>query len=292
MERKVLSHRATGQAGRVRAEWHDFPVARLMEVKGARRVSVCIPARDEESTVAGVVEPVVRLMGTLVDEIVVVDDGSTDSTRDRAQRAGATVVRAGAVLAGTGERRGKGEALWKGLAATAGDIVVFLDADLHDTHTGFVAGLCGPLLDRDDVALVKGTYDREGGGRVTELVARPVLELLFPQLAGIDQPLGGEFAARREVLEAVPFAAGYGVDVGLLIDVARQVGPSAIAQVDLGVRRHRNRPLDQLRPQAREVLSAALRRAGVEVDEAGWEQDRPPLAAVSGYQGAGTASPW
>jgi len=183
------------------------------------RVSVCLPARDEEATVGPIVATIVRElvegMG-VVDEVVVVDDGSTDATAAVAAAAGAVVVAAGDVLAGVGPGTGKGEALWKSLYVATGDVLVFCDADLRDFDPAFVTGLIGPLALRGDVGFVKGFYERPvGGGRVTELVARPMIGLFFPELAAIRQPLGGEFAARREVLERVPFVQGYGVDLAL-----------------------------------------------------------------------------
>jgi glucosyl-3-phosphoglycerate synthase len=247
----------------------DFPTALVLEAKRAtgRTVSVCIPARDEGSTVGSVVRAVVQpfLAGHggngLVDEVIVLDDGSADDTAAQATDAGATVV------AGPGGGGGKGQAMAAALEASSGDLVVYLDADVANTTPAFVTGLLGPLLTTDDVALVKGYYTRPlhgaptGGGRVTELVARPVLELLFSELAWVRQPLAGETAAHRWVFEKTGFADGYGVELGLLIDVARHIGPEALAQVDLGERIHRNRPLDELRPQAVDVLRAALERA-------------------------------
>lgn len=255
---------------------HDwFPAEALAGARRGQRVSVCIPARDEEPTVAGVVAGVRRALTAagggvdLVDEIVVVDDGSTDATAAAAARAGATVVRTGA------PGGGKGEAMAAGLAATSGDLVVFLDADVENFGPHFVTGLLGPLLDDPAVVLVKAVYDRPlhgaptGGGRVTELVARPVIDLLFPELAHVRQPLAGETALRRSVLGRVTLEGGYGVEMGLLVDVAEAFGTDAIAQVDLGVRVHRNRPLDQLRPQATDVLRAALARAGAVIAHPG-----------------------
>jgi glucosyl-3-phosphoglycerate synthase len=224
----------------------DFPVTKVLEAKAGRTVSVCIPARHEGSTVGSVVRAVVQPFlasaggNGLVDEVIVLDDGSTDDTAEQAAGAGARVV------PGVAAEGGKGQA---------------------NTTPAFVTGMLGPLLFFDDVALVKGFYTRPlhgdptGGGRVTELMARPVLDLLFPQLSGVRQPLAGETAAHRWVFEKVGFANGYGVELGLLIDVAHLLGPHALAQVDLGMRIHRNRPLHELRPQATDVLRAALDRA-------------------------------
>ncbi len=246
----------------------DFPPGLVLQAKAERTVSVCIPARDEGSTVGSVVRAVVqpflaRAGGNgLVDEVIVLDDGSTDDTAEQAGDAGARVVR------GPGGSGGQGHAMAAALEAAVGDVIVFLDADVANTTPAFVTCMLGPLLLFDHVALVKGFYTRPihgqptGGGRVTELVARPVLELLFPELSEVRQPLAGETAAHRWVFEKVGFAHGYGVELGLLIDVAAHFGPDSLAQVDLGERIHRNRPLDELRPQAVDVLRAALERAG------------------------------
>ena len=245
-----------------------FPARELALARRGLGVSVCIPARDEEATVAAVVDGVRRSLTAagggvdLVDEIVVVDDGSADATATAAARAGARVVATGA------SPGGKGEAMAAGAAATTGDLVVFLDADVENFGPHFVTGLLGPLLGDPAVMLVKAVYDRpldgapRGGGRVTELVARPVIDLLFPELAHVRQPLAGETALRRGVLERVGLDGGYGVEMGLLVDVAEAYGVDAIAQVDLGTRVHRNRPLEQLRPEATDVLRAALARTG------------------------------
>ena len=242
-----------------------FDAAELVTLKRGRRISVCLPARDEEATIGPIVERTrhaLVLECPLVDDIVVVDDRSADDTARIAGAAGARVVR-------TGEGHGKGAALRTATAVAEGELLVFCDADLRDFDPAFVVGLLGPLLLHDDVALVKAFYARPidgrapGGGRVTELVARPLLAMLFPELGAIAQPLAGEYAARRGVLERVRFVEGYGVDVALLIDVAAGWGASALAQVDLGVRAHRNRPLDELGPMAAEVAQAILRRAGV-----------------------------
>jgi glucosyl-3-phosphoglycerate synthase len=242
--------------------------ARLATLRGAQRVSVVVPARNEERTVGAVVGCVRRELTAdgggvaLVDEVVVVDDGSTDATARRAAEAGATVVPTGAVDGG------KGLAMAAGAAHSSGDLLVFLDADVENVGAHFVTRLLAPLLESPEIALVKAFYERPldgrptGGGRVTELVARPTIELLFPELAHIRQPLAGETALRRSVLETCTLEPGYGVELGLLVDVAERYGVAAIAQVDLGTRVHRNRPLEALRHQATDVLRAALARAG------------------------------
>ena len=241
----------------------------LVAAKAGRTVTVCLPARDEQATVGTIVASIVgALTGrgggvALVDQVLVVDDQSVDATAAHARRAGADVVRTGS---GAG---GKGAAMRLALEHAEGDLVVFVDADIENFSPHFVTGLLLPLLSCDDVALVKGHYRRPlagqpgEGGRVTELVARPVLDLLFPHLSGIRQPLAGETAAPRAVLDKVGLADGYGVEIGLLLDIADRFGAGAIAQVDLGTRVHRNRPLAELRPQAADVLRTALGRAGV-----------------------------
>ena len=247
----------------------------LLDSKGAHRISVCIPARDEGATVGAIVGRILDALAALVDEVLVVDDHSTDDTAAAAAAAGARVVGS--------DGDGKGAALWKATASAQGDLIVFCDADLRDFDPRYIAGLVGPLLLHDDIALVKAFYERtldgqpRGGGRVTELVARPALTLLFPALSPILQPLAGEYASRRDVLEQLPFAEGYGVDIGILIDVAARFGPDAVAQVDLGVRVHRNRPLHELRPMASVVLQTVLRRAGVPLGEAATANELPPL---------------
>lgn len=248
----------------------DFDAAELAAAKGDQLISVCLPARNEAATVGGIVESIrkglIEDIG-LIDELLVIDDHSTDDTAAAAADAGAIVVATAEVLPHIGGP-GKGQALWKSLHASKGDIVVWCDADLEGFGAHFVTGLIGPLLTRPDIHFVKGSYHRplvddEGGGRVTELLARPVLANLLPQLSHFGQPLSGEYGGRRAVLESVPFVDGYGVDIALLADVARLVGVEAMAEVDLGERHHRNRSLDDLGPQATEVLRAALSRADV-----------------------------
>lgn len=239
-----------------------LPPDHLLRLKGDTTVAVCIPARNEAATVAEVVAVAVQLRDSgLVDEVIVVDDGSTDDTAGRADSAGARVIGAGG--------RGKGAALHTGLSASTAELMVFCDADVQPFAPLLITGLIGPLLSDPSVALVKASYRRpldgqaDEGGRVTALTARPALDALFPALAEVRQPLAGEWAARRAVLERVPFPAGYGVDIGVLIDVHRGWGVRAIAQVELGERRHRNRPLAELSPMAAEVLRTALSRAGM-----------------------------
>ena len=257
----------------------EFPADRVLTEKAGRRLSVVIPARNEAATVGKVAAVLRRSLmerTPVVDELVVVDDGSTDETATVASAAGAVVVPA----ADDGTPTGKGSAMWRGLAATTGDLVAFCDADVSSLHPGFVLGLVGPLLGSSELQFVKGCYQRPyygqpgEGGRVTELVARPALALLFPHLAAVRQPLAGECAGRRSLLARLPFVGGYGVDLGLLLDVAAHAGAHAIAQCDLGERVHRNRPLRELTPQAEAVLAVALQRAGLLPEDL---EECPPL---------------
>lgn len=239
----------------------DVDADRVRERKRDATVAVVVPAQNEAGTVGAVLDAAGALE-SLVDELVVVDDHSHDDTAVVARGHGARVV----TLDGA---RGKGAAMAAGLAATTSDLVVFLDADVTNTASDYVARLISPLLDEPRIQLVKGFYVRPlhdmpvGGGRVNDLAARPILSLLFPGLGEIRQPLAGETAARRSALCAIDLEPGYGVEIALLIDVARRFGVASLAQVDLGVRRHRNRPLEELRPMAGDVLRAALGRIGV-----------------------------
>ena len=292
-------------SGRRRFAAGEFSALDLAARKGSTTVSVCLPARNEEETVGTIVE-VVRseLMDKLhlVDELIVMDDYSTDRTAAVAKDAGATVVACADVLTHLGNQPGKGEALWKSLFASTGDLVVWCDADVANFGPHFITGLVGPLLVDSSIGYTKGYYhrpvgaDQRGGGRTTELVARPLITLLFPELSDIVQPLAGEYAGRREILERLPFVQGYGVEMGLLIDVCRLAGYDAIAQVDLGTRVHRNRPLHELSSQATEVMQVALHRAdrtlvntAITLRRPGFGdteitmQERPPLVEVTGY---------
>jgi glucosyl-3-phosphoglycerate synthase len=266
---------------------------RAVKLAAGTTVSVCLPARDEQGTIGAIVREVREALverDGLVDEIVVVDDGSTDATAAEAARAGALVFEEADILPEAGPGSGKGNALWKSLHVCTGDVVCWLDADLRNFSADFVTRLVAPLLAEPDVALVKGYYERSfegapsGGGRVTELVARPLLSLLYPKLADVVQPLGGEYAGRRDALEVLPFVQGWGVELGLLVDVVERFGRAAVVQVDLGVREHRNRPLEQLAPQALAVLAIALRRAGLlELDAPYVELLRHDPAAADGF---------
>jgi glucosyl-3-phosphoglycerate synthase len=256
----------------------DWQTSRLVDVKGDTTVSVVLPALNEQETVGAIVATIrTDLMERqgLVDELVVMDSGSTDGTYDVAVEAGAKVVRREEVLGEFEPLPGKGEVLWRSLAATTGDILVFVDSDLHDFTPTFVTGLLGPLLTDPSVQLVKATYDRAlthgetvvpaGGGRVTELVARPMINLHWPELAGFVQPLSGEYAGRRALLEQLPFPTGYGVEIGMLVDALRLVGLPALAQVDLCRRKHRNQEIGKLGRMSSEILQVAyerLRREG------------------------------
>jgi len=247
---------------------------RIRELKGGTRVSVVLPARDESATVGEIVSAIRDALASgpapVVDEIIVIDSHSSDGTARIAEKAGALVVHQDDVRPDLPPGRGKGDALWKSLAVATGDVAVFLDADVRDFTPRYVTGLLGPLLADARIAYVKGFYERPaartadgpgaGGGRVTELVARPLLNLLRPELAGFVQPLAGEAAGRTDVLRRVPFATGYGVEIGLLLDLFDLVGLDRLAQVDLGVRRHRHQSLADLGAMAAQVHSAALRR--------------------------------
>ena len=253
------------------AHWPREEVARA---KGTRRVSVVIPARDEEATVATIVTSIrqhlVGGVAPLVDELVVMDSDSADGTAQVARAAGATVFATHEVLPDVPTVPGKGEAMWRGVAATSGDIVVFLDADLRSFTPDYVVGLLGPLLLDPSVHLVKAAYERPlvdgsgarlaGGGRVTELVARPLLNLHWPELAGVAQPLSGEYAIRRALIESLPIPCGYGVEFALLVDTAERLGIDAIAQVDLGERVHRHQDEQQLGRMAAQIWQVALDR--------------------------------
>ncbi len=268
-------------------------------------VSVCLPARECARTVGEIVTALLALREAgAIDEVVVVDAASGDGTAEVAERAGAVVWQEAELLPGHGPVLGKGDAMWRALSALGGELVCFLDADTEGFSAHFATGLLGPLVCEPGVSFVKGFYRRplghggvadaqpeslvaqpDGGGRVNHLVARPALELFYPELAGVRQPLAGEVAASRELLEGVPFATGYGVEVAMLIDVWRKVGLEGMAQVDLEEHRNRHQPLAALVPMAQTVLATIagrLQREGRLEGVEGAPLERPPLASVEG----------
>jgi glucosyl-3-phosphoglycerate synthase len=284
------------------------------KVRQGATVSVVLPALDEESTVGEIVTALRTSLVErcpLIDELVVMDGGSSDRTATLAGRAGARVVQVDDVLPELGRVPGKGEALWKSLQVTDGEIVVFVDADLVAFDPRFVVGLLGPLLTDPAIGYVKGLYDRpldtteglipSGGGRVTELLARPLLNAFWPELSGFVQPLSGEYAGRRALLESVPFASGYGVELGLLVDLAQLAGVDALAQADLGTRKHSHQSDAALGRMAGQILQTAMARlpgqatASAELlqflrtddglEAVSWDvgtSDRPPMRQVRG----------
>jgi glucosyl-3-phosphoglycerate synthase len=251
----------------------DWPVDKLLAAKGTTTVSVVLPARNERETVGEIVTAIRRDLvdgAPLVDEVIVIDSRSVDDTAEVAAAAGARVVAQDAVLPELPPMSGKGEALWKSMHVALGDVIVFVDADLRNFSSSFVSGLLGPLLTDPSVCYVKACYDRpyvsggttvaHGGGRVTELVARPLINMHWPLLSGVLQPLSGEYAGRRAVLERLPFVTGYGVELGMLIDVLELAGLDAIAQVDLGVRVHSHQSAEALGAMSGQIMQAAWSR--------------------------------
>jgi glucosyl-3-phosphoglycerate synthase len=252
----------------------QFPADALIRAKRERglTVSVCIPTLNEESTVGTIIRTIhTELIDhiPLVDEVVVIDSSSSDRTAPEAEAAGALVYQDGDVVPDIPPLGGKGEALWKSLFVLRGDVILWLDADIRNFDPRFVCGPLGPVLTDPAVGYVKSFYRRpisDGsatsleGGRVTELVARPLINLFWPHLAGLIQPLAGEYAGRRDVLEQVPFFSGYGVEMGLILDIAERFGVETMGQVDLEERIHRNRPIEELSRMSFAVLHAAIRR--------------------------------
>jgi glucosyl-3-phosphoglycerate synthase len=260
-------------------------------------VSVCLPARECATTVGAIVTELLALRERgAIDEVVVVDAASQDGTAEVAGRAGARVLQESELMPAHGPVLGKGDAMWRALSELEGELVCFLDADTESFSAHFATGLLGPLVCEPQVSFVKGFYrrplvvdgviDGEGGGRVNHLLARPALALFYPELAGVRQPLAGEVAARRELLEELPFATGYGVEVGMLIDVWRKVGLDGMAQVDLDEHRNPHQSISALTPMAETVLGTIAQR--VERDGrlhdlvAALPVERPPLASVAG----------
>ncbi|HEY4895035.1 MAG TPA: glucosyl-3-phosphoglycerate synthase [Solirubrobacteraceae bacterium] len=278
---------------RARSFHHSlYPAARIAAEREVG-VSVCLPARECAQTVGAIVSALLELRDAgAIDEVVVVDADSRDGTAAIAARAGARVLQQEELLSAHGPVLGKGDAMWRALSALEGELICFLDADTEGFSAHFATGLLGPLVCETDVAFVKGHYrrpiegatDGEGGGRVNHLMARPALDLFYPDLAGVRQPLAGEMAARRDLLEGLPFATGYGVEIAMLIDAWRAAGLDAIAQVDLDEQRNRHQPLSALTPMAGTVLATLARRlvqdGRLEPFEGG-PVERPPLRSVS-----------
>ncbi|MDQ6731805.1 MAG: glucosyl-3-phosphoglycerate synthase [Actinomycetota bacterium] len=288
-----------------------FDPARLAAGKSGTEITVIIPTKLCADTIGGVLTDTVAPLrrAGIVDRVVVIDARSADGTASVAARAGAEILQQDAVQAGYGPALGKGDAMWRALSATGGDIVCFLDGDTADPCPEHLLGLIGPLLTRPDLAFVKGAFARplraggqllpNEGGRVTELMARPLLNLHAPRLAGFAQPLAGEFAARREVLEAIPFPVGYGVEIAVLIDAERHAGLEALAESDLGQRQNRHQPLRALGEMAFAVLAAVEQRRpnGRAPDSSSylrpWAEgtsvpvaisERPPVATLAGLR--------
>jgi glucosyl-3-phosphoglycerate synthase len=255
----------------VRGHHHaEFPAERLAAERQLS-VSVCVPAREEAATIGRVVEGLVEMRERgAIDQVLVIDSGSADGTARIAAERGAEVHDEASLLPQIGPVLGKGDAMWRALTAATGDVVCFVDADSEDFGPHFACGLLGPLLCETGVEFVKGFYRRpfklvgttapEGGGRVTELTARPLLNLFYPELAACRQPLAGEVAARRSLLERLPWVTGYGIEIAQLIDAYREVGLDGLAQVDLDVRQNRHQPLRDLGPMAYAVLHAVSER--------------------------------
>jgi len=269
---------------------------RLVEAKERQnvRISVGLPTLNEEATIRKVIRAIrSRLMERipLVDEIVVIDSDSHDRTREIAREEGVPVHIHQRILPETGSHIGKGEALWKSLHVLTGDLVVWIDTDISNTHPKFVYGVVGPLLMRPELQFVKAFYQRplrvggelqaSGGGRVTELAARPILNLFFPELSGMVQPLSGEQGGRRALLEQLPFFTGYGVETGLLIDTLGRAGLDAIAQVDMKHRIHRNQSLLALSKMSFQILQVALKRVGEAHGERIWEEANATLKLIT-----------
>jgi glucosyl-3-phosphoglycerate synthase len=289
-----MSAAAAERWAKARSFHHSlYPLERMAAAR-VQSVSVCLPARECAQTVGEIVTALLALREEgAIDEVVVVDAASKDGTAAVAERAGAVVWQEAELMSDHGPVLGKGDAMWRALSVLDGELVCFLDADTEGFSAHFATGLLGPLVCEPGVSFVKGFYRRpladggvsggEGGGRVNHLTARPALDLFYPELAGVRQPLAGEVAARKELLEALPFATGYGVEVAMLIDVWRKVGLEGMAQVDLEEHRNRHQPLSALTPMARTVLATIAGRLAGEGRLEGVEGapvERPPLADV------------
>jgi glucosyl-3-phosphoglycerate synthase len=271
------------------SQFSDLP--KLVQEKEAQglRISLCIPTLNEEKTIGKeIILFKSELMNRypLLDEIAVIDSGSTDRTRDVAEQFGADVYLSKDILPRLGEKRGKGENLWKAIYQLGGDIIVYIDADIKNIHPRFVYGLVAPLVFRKEIKYVKAFYDRplaisnelrpSGGGRVTEILIRPLFSLFFPELTAIIQPLSGEYAVRRKVLEEIPFPIGYGVETSHLIDVYTKYGLGSFGQTDLDQRVHRNQSTRDLGKMAFGILQTFLSR----MNSLGQIKELPEMSTV------------
>ena len=252
-------------------EFADLP--HLLSLKGPQKISVCIPTLNEEENIGLIVSSIhdaLMRKFPIVNELIVMDSGSTDRTREIAASAGAKVMLSSEIPPALPTHPGKGENLWKSLKVSSGDIVCYLDGDVSNFHTGFVTGLVGPLLQDASIDYVKAFYQRpllngeqrenSGGGRVSEILVRPLISMFYPELADIIQPLAGEYAARRSTLESLPFPTGYGVEIAHLIDLLHAGKSSRIAQTNLETRIHRNRSDAELGDTAFAILKVVTRR--------------------------------
>ncbi len=306
-------------------EFSDLKYLLTLKRQQNLTISLALPALNEEETVGRVIRTIKNVLMKrvpLLDEIVLIDSNSTDRTRQIAEKIGVPVYIHQNILPQYGARKGKGEALWKSLYCTRGDIIIWVDTDIVNIHPRFIYGLIAPLLLRPEIDFVKGFYRRPlkvgskmqagSGGRVTELTARPLLNLFYPELSGIVQPLSGEYGGRRKVLEQLPFFSGYGVEIGLLIDMFEKFGLRSIAQVDLLERVHHNQPLEALGKMSFAIIQAVIRklegkygqnmleninktmkniryeqdRFFLDIEEIA-EGERPPMIALPEYQSIG-----
>jgi glucosyl-3-phosphoglycerate synthase len=305
-------------------EFADLENLVELKAKQGLTISLGLPALNEGETIRNIISTIKRILVSevpLLDEMVLIDSGSTDDTVKIAEDLGVPVHVHQEILPDFGSYRGKGEALWKSLYVLRGDLIVWIDTDIKNIHARFVYGLLGPLLKDPQIQYVKGFYRRpirvgkklyaSGGGRVTELTARPFLNLFFPELSGVVQPLAGEYGGRRELLERMPFFTGYGVETGLLIDIYNAFGQRAIAQVDLGSRIHRNQSLAALSQMSFAIIQVFIQRLeersrielldevnrsmklvrhnrraySLEVRDIG-DHERPPMITIPEYQAA------
>jgi glucosyl-3-phosphoglycerate synthase len=254
-------------------EFSDLKYLLSLKEKQNLTISLALPALNEEETVGRVIRTIKNVLMKrvpLLDEIILIDSDSADRTRQIAEKIGIPVHIHQKTLPQYGARKGKGEALWKSLYCTRGDIIIWVDTDIVNIHPRFIYGLIGPLLLRPEIDFVKGFYRRPlkvgnkmqagSGGRVTELTARPLINLFYPELSGMIQPLSGEYGGRRKVLEQLPFFSGYGVEIGLLIDMLDRFGLRSIAQVDLQERVHHNQPLEALGKMSFAIIQAVIRK--------------------------------